>query len=102
MVVSGHCRPPSSGLTMTATPGGPVVRDPARLGEQPDPFLPLALGQPDFHRERVEMASQTLRQLAEARVRALLERGDYRRGDVFRGDALAGADHTGGSGSYWM
>jgi hypothetical protein len=80
----------------------PVVRDPARLGEDPDSLLPLAPGQADLHRECVEMASEALNERPQALVGTPLEGGEHRGRDVGRRDALAGAAHTGGSGSYWM
>jgi hypothetical protein len=78
----------------------PVVRDMARLGEDPDAFLPLTLGQADLSRERVEVTRQALRESAQALVLGALEARDHRRGDVARSGALA--VQTGGSGSYWM
>jgi hypothetical protein len=82
----------------------PVVRDPARLGQNPDALVPLALGQSDLRRERVEMTSEALGERPRTLIRTPLERGDGRRRNVVLRDALAGARaaQTGGSGSYWI
>jgi hypothetical protein len=78
----------------------PVVRDVARLGEDPDALLPLALGQADLGGEGVKVAREALHEGAQPLVLGAFEARDHRRGDVGRGGAPAA--HTGGSGSYWM
>jgi hypothetical protein len=72
----------------------------ARLGEDPDPLLPLALSQLDFRRERVQVAGEALGEDPQPLVVGALEARDDRRGDVGGRGRLA--VQTGGSGSYWM
>jgi hypothetical protein len=56
----------------------------AGLGEDPNPILPLALGEADLRRERVQVAREALRKRAQALVLGALEARDRRGGDVAR------------------